>query len=41
MTTLTTAPVAPLLDRLFEEADATSAELDLMSPISPARSRYG
>ena len=28
MTTLTTAPLAPLLDRLFEEADATSAEID-------------
>jgi predicted O-methyltransferase YrrM len=26
MTTLTTAPVAPLLDRLFEEADAASPE---------------
>jgi len=26
MTTLTNAPVAPLLDRLFEEADAASAE---------------
>jgi predicted O-methyltransferase YrrM len=30
MTTLTTNPLAPLLDRLFEEAEATSAELDLM-----------
>jgi predicted O-methyltransferase YrrM len=29
MTTLTTAPLAPLLDRLFEEADAASAETDL------------
>jgi len=28
MTTLTTAPLAPLLDRLFEEADAASAERD-------------
>jgi hypothetical protein len=28
MTTLTTAPLAPLLDRLFEEADAASAETD-------------
>ena len=28
MTTLTTKPVAPLLDRLFEEADATSAAMD-------------
>jgi predicted O-methyltransferase YrrM len=28
MTTLTTAPLAPLLDRLFEAADATSAETD-------------
>jgi predicted O-methyltransferase YrrM len=26
MTTLTTAPLAPLLERLFEEADAASAE---------------
>jgi predicted O-methyltransferase YrrM len=29
MTTLTTAPVAPLLSRLFEEADAAEAETDL------------
>jgi predicted O-methyltransferase YrrM len=29
MTTLTTTPLAPLLDRLFEEADALSAEIDL------------
>jgi predicted O-methyltransferase YrrM len=28
MTTLTTAPVAPLLNRLFKEADAASAETD-------------
>jgi predicted O-methyltransferase YrrM len=28
MTTLTTAPLAPLLERLFEEADAASAETD-------------
>jgi predicted O-methyltransferase YrrM len=28
MTTLTTAPLAPLLDRLFEEADAASVETD-------------
>jgi predicted O-methyltransferase YrrM len=28
MTTLTTAPLAPLLDRLFEEAAAASAETD-------------
>jgi predicted O-methyltransferase YrrM len=28
MTTLTTNPLAPLLDRLFEEADAASAETD-------------
>jgi predicted O-methyltransferase YrrM len=28
MTTLTTAPLAPLLDRLFAEADAASAETD-------------
>jgi predicted O-methyltransferase YrrM len=28
MTTLTTPPLAPLLDRLFEEADALSAETD-------------
>jgi predicted O-methyltransferase YrrM len=28
MTILTTAPLAPLLDRLFEEADAASAETD-------------
>jgi predicted O-methyltransferase YrrM len=28
MTTLTTAPLAPLLDRLFEEADSASAETD-------------
>jgi predicted O-methyltransferase YrrM len=28
MTTLTAAPLAPLLDRLFEEADAASAETD-------------
>ena len=28
MTTLTTAPLAPLLDRLFEEADAALAETD-------------
>jgi predicted O-methyltransferase YrrM len=28
MTTLTTTPLAPLLDRLFEEADAASAETD-------------
>lgn len=36
MTTLTTAPVAPLLDRLFEEADAASPmnlpEVAAMSP---------
>lgn len=30
MTTLTTNPLAPLLDRLFKEAEATSAELGLM-----------
>jgi predicted O-methyltransferase YrrM len=28
MTTLTTTPLAPLLDRLFEEADASEAELE-------------
>jgi predicted O-methyltransferase YrrM len=28
MTTLTTSPLAPLLDRLFDEADAASAETD-------------
>src|SRR3984957_20855919 len=28
MTTLTTTPLAPLLKRLFEEADATEAELE-------------
>jgi predicted O-methyltransferase YrrM len=28
MTTLTTAPLAPLLERLFEEADASEAELE-------------
>ena len=28
MTTLTTAPLAPLLDRLFDEADAASAEIE-------------
>jgi predicted O-methyltransferase YrrM len=28
MTTLTAAPLAPLLNRLFEEADAASAEID-------------
>jgi predicted O-methyltransferase YrrM len=28
MTTLTTSPLAPLLDRLFEEADAASAETE-------------
>ncbi|WP_407181121.1 O-methyltransferase [Bradyrhizobium sp. STM 3562] len=28
MTTLTTAPLGPLLDRLFEEADAASAQTD-------------
>ncbi|MEH2502301.1 putative O-methyltransferase YrrM [Bradyrhizobium sp. AZCC 1578] len=28
MTTLTTTPLAPLLDRLFEEADAASAETE-------------
>jgi predicted O-methyltransferase YrrM len=28
MTTLTTAPLAPLLERLFEEADAASTETD-------------
>ena len=28
-TTLTSAPLAPLLDRLFEQADAASAETDL------------
>ena len=30
MTTLTNAPLAPLLDRLFAEADATSEELDTL-----------
>ena len=29
MTTLTTAPLAPLLDRLFEEADAAAADTEL------------
>jgi predicted O-methyltransferase YrrM len=29
MSTLTTAPLAPLLDRLFAEAEATSPDLDL------------
>jgi predicted O-methyltransferase YrrM len=29
MTTLTTAPLAPLLNRLFEEADAAAAETEL------------
>jgi predicted O-methyltransferase YrrM len=28
MTTLTTAPLAPLLDRLFEESDASEAEIE-------------
>jgi predicted O-methyltransferase YrrM len=28
MTTLTTAPLAPLLDRLFDEADAASADIE-------------
>jgi predicted O-methyltransferase YrrM len=28
MTTLTTAPLAPLLERLFEEADASEAEIE-------------
>ncbi|WP_024509892.1 O-methyltransferase [Bradyrhizobium sp. ARR65] len=28
MTTLTTAPLGPLLDRLFEEADAASTQID-------------
>jgi hypothetical protein len=28
MTTLTTTPLAPLLDRLFDEADAASAETE-------------
>jgi len=28
MTTLTTSPLAPLLDRLFDEADAASAETE-------------
>jgi predicted O-methyltransferase YrrM len=28
MTTLIAAPLAPLLDRLFEEADAASSETD-------------
>ncbi len=35
MTTLTTAPVAPLLDRLFEEADAASP---MNSPLAAALS---
>lgn len=35
MNTLTTAPVAPLLDRLFEEADATSP---MNSPLAAALS---
>jgi hypothetical protein len=28
MTTVTTTPLAPLLDRLFDEADAASAEIE-------------
>jgi predicted O-methyltransferase YrrM len=36
MTTLTTTPLAPLLDRLFEEADAASAETDsAVADLSP------
>src|ERR1700722_642474 len=41
MTTLTTTPLAPLLDRLFEEADASEAELETaaaaLSDEEPAR----
>ena len=40
MTTLTAAPLAPLLDRLFEEADAAEPDdRTPHSPISPTRSR--
>ena len=40
MTTLTTTPLAPLLERLFEEADASSRRRSTRpSPISPHEER--
>jgi predicted O-methyltransferase YrrM len=39
MTTLTTAPLAPLLDRLFEEADAASKNLSVNDLSAEERAR--
>jgi hypothetical protein len=34
MTTLTAAPLAPLLDRLFADADAAESEIDAFADLS-------